>query len=103
MWKLVRDKIPEFSEEKKDDRRFSTVKDKAYIKCLRLKLLEEAEEVLESQTREELIEELADVQEVLDQLMLEENVLREEVRKVQVAKSFKKGGFKEGIILDMGS
>lgn len=103
MWKLVRDKIPDFSKEKDDDREFAVVKDKHLIKCLRLKLLEEAEEVLEASDRENLIEELADVFEVLKELMIREDISREDVRVIQCIKVFNKGGFKKGIIMKLGS
>ena len=103
MWKLVRDKIRDLSEEKKDGREFAVVKDKHHIKCLRLKLLEEAEEILEADTRENLIEELADVHEVLRELMIQEGVSLQEVETAQGQKHEKKGGFKKGIIMKLGS
>jgi len=103
MWKLVRDKIQDLSIENDDGREFAKVKGFHYTKCLRLKLLEEAEEVLEAPTRENLVEELADVFAVLEQLMIEEGVFMEEVTKERVVKEDNKGGFTKGIIMKLGS
>jgi len=103
MWKLVRDKIQDFSIEKKDGREFAKVEGAHYTKCLRLKLVEEAEEVLEAPDKENLIEELADVFEVLDELIEQEKISITDIVKVQDKKKSKKGGFKKGIIMKMGS
>ncbi len=60
---------------------------------LKKKLLEEAEEVLEAETREDLVEEIADVYEVLDALMQKADINLQEVMRVKEEKKKRKGGF----------
>jgi len=64
-----------------------------YNKQLRFKLLEEAEEVRFAKSQQELLEELADVLEVIDSLCALHNLTHKEIKKVQEKKRNKRGGF----------
>lgn len=63
--KLVRDKIPEIIEENDEYSLTRTLNDKEYEKALYDKLLEEANEVINANKKEETEEELADLLEVV--------------------------------------
>jgi predicted house-cleaning noncanonical NTP pyrophosphatase (MazG superfamily) len=98
--KLVRDNIPEII--KADGHKFKTRKLKIteYKKTLLEKLLEESKEVVESQNRDELIKELADVQEVLSSIYEANKIHCSEVTKVARKRREKRGGFKKKIFLE---
>lgn len=74
--------------------------DQEYDAQLRLKFREETDEVCVSQSKKELIEELADVLEVIDSLCLLHNISREEVVAVQDKKRADRGGFANRIFVD---
>lgn len=68
--KLVRDKIPELI--KKDGAKLIKTKilnQKDYLSELKRKLIEEAEELLAADKREEILGELGDMQEILDSIL----------------------------------
>lgn len=67
--------------------------DKEFDKELRLKLLEEASEVKVAHSKVELIDELADVFEVIDSLCKLHALSKEEIVASQKAKVEKRGGF----------
>lgn len=67
--------------------------DKGFDEQLRLKLLEEANEVKASKSKGELILELADVFEVIDSLCKINNISKEEIFLGQKSKFEKRGGF----------
>ena len=97
--KLVRDKIPELMDAPDSVLEIQTLDRKAHILALKEKLKEEAQEVFCATTREELIEEIADVSEVLDALILKLNIKKSEIDDIKRLKSFKKGGFDRGLFL----
>ena len=94
--KLVRDKIPaniDSMEGRKANWR--VMEDEEYIKELNKKLLEEAHEFIE----ENAVEELADIMEVIQSIMRAKNISYEELKKVQLLKSERKGGFDDRVYL----
>lgn len=96
--KLVRDKIPEViqSSKKKCDTHNETDKNKL-LKYYVKKIQEELKEVIESKNKEELVEELADLTEVLDGL-LDTLDLRELVTTNKENKRKERGGFSNLIL-----
>lgn len=68
------------------------------LSMLKIKLVEEANEVLNSNTRDNFIEELADVLEVLKELISRNNIV-EEVFEKRESKFKEKGGFDKNIVL----
>jgi len=69
--------------------------DSEFNEQLRLKLLEEADEVRLAKSKEDLIGELADVFEVLDSLCKLNQISKNDVIAAQAAKVEKRGGFDE--------
>jgi predicted house-cleaning noncanonical NTP pyrophosphatase (MazG superfamily) len=95
--KLIRDRLPEIM--RGDglavfDRRLD---DAAFVEALRAKLVEEAAEVREACTREELAEELADVAEVMNALIAAAGLTPQEVKAKRLAKRAARGGFDERV------
>jgi len=95
--KLVRDKIPEIIENKKDGRPvYRIMNSDEYLTALNTKLKEELNEYLESGA----IEELADLEEVLLAILEAKNVSFQDFEKIRLEKSEKRGGFKKRIFLE---
>ena len=96
--KLVRDKIPEIIRNSGNHCGISTLNDAEYIKALRQKLVEEANEAATA-SPEELAQELADLMEVMDALISATGIKPEEVREIQKSKRSRRGGFDNRIKL----
>lgn len=97
--KLVRDRIPEIIIGNGGKPIVKTLNDEEYKKELEKKLFEECNEVLCTTTKEERIEELADMFEIIKSLSLLEGSSIDEVIEVAKSKEIKRGGFKEKIYL----
>ncbi len=98
--KLVRDGIPEIITNNGGTPTASILTDEAYIIALTTKLLEEAQEVSAAHTREEVLEECADVLEVITALASAHNFSLEELRTRQEEKARKRGGFAKRVFLE---
>lgn len=94
--KLVRDNIWRWHEECGHTVKGHKLQGAKLRKSLSEKLHEEADEVGAALSREELIEEIADVRQILDDLCAEEAISEAEVAAAQTKKLTKKGGFREG-------
>lgn len=97
--KLVRDKVPSNVERGGEVVRKTNLSGDFKLKALRDKLIEEAFEVLDATVQDSIVEELADVSEVIDGIVSQLGIKRDEVRKRQDEKRRKAGGFKEGLVL----
>lgn len=97
--KLVRDRIPDLISEPGSVVEVLTLNRKAHINALKDKLKEEVEELVHASTREEIIDEIADVKEVLDALILKLAIHKTEVEEAKRVKSIKNGGFDRGLFL----
>ena len=75
------------------------LEDKDFIKQLKIKLVEEAHEVAQATSKEELLEEMADLLEVLQTLAQVCNISQKEISTFQKKKLDEKGGFKNRIFL----
>ena len=94
--KLVRDKIPDYIR-KKGEIPVTHIADEAeYWQKLKEKLLEEVQEF----QKDENIEELADIFEVIDAIIDHKKFDRNEIQRTQEQKAAERGKFKEQIILD---
>lgn len=97
MSKLVRDLIPNVvPQDKQHLYKFSTVNEKQYTDLLKNKLLEEVNEYLEAENKEEL----ADILEVMDAIMKLMNFDKEEVLAIQKQKREERGGFEKRILME---
>jgi len=98
--KLVRDKIPEIIIAKGLSPKTRKLRVKEYKESLQKKLLEEVKEAGEAQNREELIKELADVQEVLTAIYSAFRIECSDVTNTARKKRKKRGAFKNKIFLE---
>jgi len=71
-----------------------------HIVALKNKLVEEAQEVVEAKTIDELADELADVKEVLDVLIAKSQIAKNMVEQKQQEKSKMRGSFQKGIYME---
>ena len=98
--KLVRDNIPEIIKNNGEVPIIRKLSDIEYKKELENKLLEEYNEVMDSNNKEDRIEELADMIEVISALANIENSSLEEVISVSKKKTLKRGSFNNKIFLE---
>lgn len=91
-WKLVRDKIPETVTEGGESVIIANLSPAEYLLALKVKLIEEAFEVRDA-AGDHIVEELADVQEVLHALTGAIGVTADDVEEARVAKAVAKGEF----------
>lgn len=94
--KLVRDKIPDIIKEKGENPVTRILLDDEYKKELDIKILEEVNEYL----KDDNIEELADIQEVIYAILKFKNVTISEFEKIRLEKVTKRGSFDEKIYLE---
>ena len=97
--KLVRDKIPEIIREKGGNPEFEILDDADYLKLLNNKLLEECNEVITAETKEDKTEELADLLEVIMAMSKFMDIDFDTVDRVRQEKKTKRGGFDSRIFL----
>lgn len=100
MRKLVRDNIPVLMDKKNKEYPIITVTQEEQIVYLKQKLVEEAKEVFKAKTKEETMEELADVLEVIDAICNFIPIDSELVLEAKANKKAERGGFSKGIIID---
>jgi predicted house-cleaning noncanonical NTP pyrophosphatase (MazG superfamily) len=97
--KLVRDKIPQII---KQDKRFpviSRLASKKFVLELKRKLLEEVDELLQAKNKQDQIDELADILEVIQSLAKAEKIDWRLVEHRKKIKKQERGGFSERIFL----
>ena len=101
--KLIRDNIPSII--KRDGRKATTriLDDEEYKIELYKKLLEEANEVIGANNSEEVLEEMADVLEVLRAIAVMNNKSIEDIINIAKQKRLKRGGFEKRIFLEKTS
>lgn len=97
--KLIRDHIPELMSQPDTILDVVTLDHAAHVEALKKKLQEEALEVVLASTKMEVMEEIADVKEVLDALMKKLDISPDELEEIKLAKNTKKGGFNKGVYL----
>lgn len=93
--KLVRDRIPEIIERSGNECKTRVLTDAEYIKMLDEKLTEELVEYRKDQN----IEELADLMEVIFALAVARGYTLEELEAVRAEKAEKRGGFEKKLLL----
>jgi predicted house-cleaning noncanonical NTP pyrophosphatase (MazG superfamily) len=95
--KLIRDNMPEILVHRAIEIDWHTLTTQEHIHALKNKIIEEADEVAQATSRQELIEELADLQEVIDALLAMHGITKENFSQVQDAKRTLRGGFAKGV------
>ena len=96
--KLIRDRIPEIIKAAGKQYEAVLMTDDEYVQALRSKLVEEAQEVKEA-AENDLINELADLQEVMTALMMAYSINQAQVREAQDARRNERGGFEKRLKL----
>lgn len=99
--KLVRDKIPDKIKSNGEVAVTRVLDDDEYRKELFKKLLEEANEVINSSSKEEALEELADVLEVIKSIGELNNFSLENIIDAANKKRLSRGGFKKRMFLEL--
>jgi predicted house-cleaning noncanonical NTP pyrophosphatase (MazG superfamily) len=96
--KLVRDRIPDIIRQTGNHCEVVRMSPEEFRKALREKLLEEAREAATA-SPENLVSELADLQEVIDALLVLHGIEREAVIEEQKRKRTERGGFDQRLRL----
>lgn len=97
--KLVRNKIPALIEDSGKKPVYMQADDSTFEGYLKEKVLEEAHELINATSKENMIEEIADLYAVLDEYMKFYDIRRVRVIAEQAYKRMKKGSFSDHIIL----
>ena len=98
--KLVRDNIPDKIRNNGEEAIIRILDDKEYKEELYKKLIEEANEVVNSNNIEETLEELADVLEVLRSISELNDKKLDDIIAIADQKRMKRGGFEKRIFLE---
>ena len=96
--KLVRDRIPEIIQQNSGRCEIATYTASEFRHALKEKLVEEAQEIVQTDENS-LLEELADLYEVIDALMELYEIDIEEIKAVQSRKRDNRGGFRDRVKL----
>ncbi len=94
--KLVRDNIPKFHEESGHTLVCQKLTGVKLVAALAEKLHEETDEVSGALTHDELIEELADVQQIIDDLCIVSRINKDDLHAMMMRKATRKGSFLQG-------
>lgn len=97
--KLIRDNIPSIIEKDNKTCIVNILNDEQFLVELKRKLIEESTELSKANSRDELINELADIQEIIDKLKQEYGLVQEEINRVQSVKANKNGKFDKKLFL----
>ena len=98
--KLVRDEIVYQILKSGDLPKYRYLEEDEFLKKLKAKMLEEVEELCNATKNKEMIEELADISELVDELMKLRNIKKKELKSCQINKKRKNGGFGKRIFID---
>ncbi len=97
--KLIRDRISEIIEKEGLKSKTRVLSKEEYERELRKKLVEEAKELIKAKEIE-LLNEIADVQEIIDTLLKLKGFSKTKLAKFQTKKRQKRGGFKRRLFLE---
>ena|SRR3989344_4490820 len=91
--KLIRDKIPEIIKKSNAIPKISKLSSEQFKIALREKLVEEAKELLEARTDEEILNELSDVMQLIESIVESNNLTFAKIEKQKRKKRQERGGF----------
>lgn len=98
--KLWRDKAVEKMEKHGSVMHWRWLDDAQYSQQLLLKLVEEAQEAVDAQSGNDLIEELADVRDIVDALCTLHSITSEQIAQAQAARYQERGGFLNRVFVE---
>jgi len=93
MGKLVRDKIPDMIRARGEKPILEDVNKVWFERCLRMKLIEEAQELMVAEDHPDIIDEMADCLEVLQEICIQNGMAWSHVEDRRKAKREERGGF----------
>lgn len=97
--KLIRDKILEIIKKAGERPFWRVLNKKEYFREVKKKILEEAKELIGAANKEDVINEIVDIQELIDVLSSEIGLAKPQIKKQQKEKNKKRGGFKKRLFL----
>lgn len=97
--KLVRDRIPEIITKDGNTADIIILSEESFKLAIKDKLIEEATEVANAQNRDDILSELADLQEVMDSIKQIYNINTLEVNTIQAVKALQRGKFEKRLYL----
>lgn len=97
--KIVRDKIPEIVTAKGLTVETRELSDEEILKELYKKIVEEAVELSSADNKADIINEIADVLEVLYSLSERNGITLDEIEETRLLKAEKRGSFKKGVFV----
>ncbi len=97
--KLVRDRIPEIIQKEGNIADIIILSEESFKQAIKEKLIEEATEVCNAQNRDDILSELADLQEVMDTIKQLYNINTLEVNTIQAVKALQRGKFEKRLYL----
>ncbi len=97
--KLIRDKIPDRIRAAGADAKYRRMDQRAFIRELVRKVEEEASGMQQAKNRSELIDEIADVVDVLDEVRRVKKISQKEIEIAQKRNFKRKGGFRKKLFL----
>jgi len=98
--KLVRDKIPEKIKKSGGSVNQKILNSSQYLHALKTKLIEEGQELVSAKRPNEILDELADIQEIIDNLLLALKSKAQDLKKIQKEKNKKNGSFRAKIYIN---
>ena len=97
--KLIRDKIPQIIKDDGWTPKTRILNIEGFRRELKKKVLEEAKELIKAEEKDEIIDEIVDIQEIVDTLIKEYGLTKSTIRTRQKKKNKKRGGFKKRLFL----
>ena len=97
--KLIRDKIPQIIKDDGWIPKTRILNKKEFRRELKKKVLEETKELIKAEEKEEVIDEIVDIQEITDALIREYGLTKLIIKAEQKKKNKKRGGFKKRLFL----
>jgi len=98
--KLVRDNIIDIILKNNEIPGYKILNDEDFIIALKEKFIEESKEIIETKTKDEVINELSDILELVGSLSKQYNISEEELKNKKEGKKTKRGGFDKKIFLE---
>ena len=97
--KLIRDKLRIEYERMNQKATYRKLSSSEFFEALKQKLIEEVKEI-QPTDRDSVVNELADVYQVIEEMIKAYDIAPEEIQEVKAAKLKKKGGFSEAIFVE---
>ncbi len=98
--KLIRDKIPDIIIADNATPKISVLSDEQFALALKQKIVEEAMELLEAKSNDDMINEISDLLEIVDAIVAHHHIDTNALMEKKRSKREKRGGFEERLFLE---